>query len=140
MAAARIVLLVFCVALFAAAWSGDDPHGRETTLTAARAKAAKTYAAPRGHSPAASESCVAESWLKSFPTDVAAGEYLLVETTGRTQRVVLTAELLQSLGRDPDDRGEPIYNLTADNRSAYLIRITTPGAGSVATQRNSTTR
>jgi hypothetical protein len=67
-----------------------------------------------------------ERWHATLPWGVTAGDYLLVETTGQSQRVHISAELLQTLGQDPDVRGEPLYPLTSTDHPAYLVRITQP--------------
>jgi len=138
MAAARIVLLVFSVALFAAAWSGDQSRSRQTTVAAERLQTAmaqlvslsrtssSAVVGSRAYDTTASEELWTKEWQTALPVGVTPGDYLLVETTGTTQCVTLTAELLHALGHDPDVHGEPIYTLKSAERTAYLVRIMEP--------------
>lgn len=136
MEAARVVLLGFSVVLFVAMWSGDQPSRK--TLPDMRADTNQVVEALRvawGEEPESqcsteSEAVITETlpeeWLRHLPYGVAPGEYLFVETTGRAQRLRLTASWLQTWGQDPSVRGEPLYTLTTGTNRAYLIRLS-PG-------------
>lgn len=138
MEAARVVLLSFSVVLFVAMWSGDQPQGGATSATSVSAN--KVVNALRvawvGETeppcPSEPESVITETlpeeWLRYLPYGVTPGEYLFVETTGRTQRLRLTASCLQNWGQDPSVRGEPLYTLSAGPLRAYLIRLSSGDA------------
>lgn len=132
MAAGRMVLLALSVALFAAMWSGDRSAGNGTAAVAQSSlmlRDARTVS----HTQILSSTddvisptvmLLEERWQHALPMGVAAGEYLLAEATGQSHRVMISAELLQTLGQDPDVWGEPIYPLESAGAQAYLIRIT----------------
>jgi hypothetical protein len=132
MAAGRIVLLALSVGLFAAMWHGDRPAPQAATVTSARLQpirdtllATRTEILPSPADLATSPfATLDERWQRALPLGVVPGEYLLAEGTGRSQRVMITFEMLHALGQDPDVRGEPIYPLATDGQTAYLIRIT----------------
>jgi hypothetical protein len=147
MAAARVVLLVLCVVLFAVMWSGDRPAPAPPQMIAAddvsvlELEAALTGLAedadegehvsrsdehvPR---PAESAAMFPAEWQAAVPYGVTPGDYLFVDaTTGQAMRLEITAELLQTWGQDPHQRGEPHYTLTMGARRAYLVRLSPAG-------------
>lgn len=136
MEAARVVLLSFSVVLFVAMWAGDQPPGGTSSAISEGANqgvAALSIAwvdetEPRF--PSEPETVISETlpeeWLRCLPYGIAPGEYLFVEATGRTQRVRLSADWLQTCGQDPSVRGEPFYTFIVGTNQAYLIRLS-PG-------------
>jgi len=132
MAAARMVLLALSVVVFAAAWSGDKPRGQRVPLPATTRVRSRTHQAhavtfspqkPVDGAAWVPSAELPDRWQAALPTAIAAGDYTLVEATGHTQRITLTAELLQTLGHDPDVRPESIYTLSVSDRAVYLIRV-----------------
>jgi hypothetical protein len=124
-----MVLLGLAVVLFASAWSGDRPRANGTVAAHGPVRRPKQASAAkrtiRVHTAATHSSNLdlPQFWRDALPHGVTTGEYQLVATNGRTQRVIITAELLQSLGHDPDVHSEPLYALEHSGHTAYLIRI-----------------
>lgn len=138
MGAARAVLLLLTVWLFAAAWSNDRPADAPlaTDIPAGPPKA--TSGIDLGPLVERESSYhfetrltgmnSATSWLLSLPIGVTPGTYLAVHSSGFTERVTIDAEFLHTLGHDPDVTPQATHTLQTDSGTLTLVRIDNPAS------------
>lgn len=136
MGAARAVLLLLTVWLFAAAWSNDRPADAPlaTDIPAGPPKATSGIDLgplverqwPDHFETRLTGMNSGASWLMSLPIGVTPGTYLAVHSSGFTERVVIDAEFLHILGHDPDVTPHATHTLQFDGGTLTLVRINSP--------------
>lgn len=142
MGAARAILLMLTVWLFAAAWSNDRPADEAIGADVPHGPPKATSAIDLGplvqqepshhfhmHLTAmnAHESS-GKPWLMSLPMGITPGTYLAVHPSGFTERVTIDAEFLHTLGHDPDVTPQATHTLVIEGGTLTLVRINHPAS------------
>jgi hypothetical protein len=142
MGAARAILLLLTVWLFAAAWSGDHPDEAVAADAIPSAPPKATSGLDLGplvyHDDAdrfetrfaamGSNNSHRADWLMSLPMGITPGTYLAVHANGFTERVTIDVEFLHTLGHDPDVTPKPTYDVRLESSTLTLVRIASPAS------------
>ncbi len=143
MGLARVVVLLLTVWLFAAAWSNDRPVDADTNPGHPSCDPPPATSSldlgpiVQHHTPSGmqtrltawnSQSGANSSWMENVPPGVTPGAYLMVHSNGITEHVRIDAELLQSLGHDPDVTPQATHSWSHHGTNLTLVRLTDPAA------------